>query len=132
MYILDTDICVFLLRGTGAAAEGRLLQAEPGEVAVTSITAAELRYGAAHSGNPPRNLEEVENFLAPLEFLDFDDDASLHYAVIKHHLAAAGKLIGPMDLLIAATVRAHDGPLVTNNVREFSRVPGLTIENWKV
>lgn len=130
MYVLDTDISIFLLRGKAEAAVERLREIDVDMVAVTAITAAELRYGAVHSGNPPRNLEQVEQFLAPLKMLPFDNGAAVHFAVIKERLARNGELIGPMDLLIAATTRAHGATLVTNNVSEFSRVPGLVVENW--
>jgi tRNA(fMet)-specific endonuclease VapC len=130
MYVLDTDVCVFLLRGRASGVAARLRQSNADEIAVTAITAAELRYGAVHSGNPPRNLEQVERFLAPLEILPFDSLAASHFAAIKQHLASTGNVIGPMDLLIAATSRANAATLATNNTREFTRVPGLLVENW--
>jgi len=130
MYVLDTDISIFLLRGQAQCAEARLHEIDEVDVAVTAITAAELRFGAAHSGNPPRNLEQVEHFLAPLGMLPFDNHAAAHFAAIKQHLAASGTLIGPMDLLIAAIARASGCVLVTNNTREFERVPRLAVENW--
>jgi len=130
MFVLDTDISIFLLRGRAATAVERLRKVDENDVAVAAVTAAELRFGAVHSGNPRGNLEQVERFLAPLALLPFDDHAALHFAIIKQQLAKAGFLIGTMELLIAATVRAHGATLVTNNVREFSRVSGLAVENW--
>ena len=130
MYVLDTDTCVFLLRGKGEAVAKRLRELQVDLVAVTAITAAELRFGALHSARAAANLEQVEQFLAPLQMLPFANAASAHFAAIKESLSRAGLLIGPMDLLIAATVRAHGATLVTNNVGEFERVPGLKVENW--
>jgi len=132
MFVLDTDICIYLLRGKADAAVERLRQVDAAAVSVTAVTAAELRFGAVHSANPPRNLELVERFLVPLTMLPFDDLAAVHFAAIKQQLVSAGALVGPMDLLIAAIVRAHGATLVTNNVREFSRIPGLRVENWLV
>jgi len=130
MYVLDTDVAVFLLRGRAPMAEERLRSVDVDAMAITAISAAELRFGAAHSPNPPRNLEFVEHFLAPLRMLPFDGDAAVHFAAAKQHLARRGLLIGPMDLLIAATVLSCGAVLVTNNVSEFSRVPSLRVENW--
>ena len=132
MYILDSDISIFLLRQKAEAeiVVDRLRKMDRNTLGTTAVTAAELRYGAIHSANPPRNLELVEQFLAPLQLFPFDNAAAIHFAGIKEHLARAGQLIGPMDLLIAATTRSIGATLVTNNTNEFTRVPGLKIENW--
>jgi tRNA(fMet)-specific endonuclease VapC len=131
MFILDTDICIYLLNGAAPAAAEKLHALQRKDVGVTSITAAELRYGALHSKNAESNMVRVEQFLSPLQQFAFDNRAAVHFAVIKERLASTGRLIGPMDMLIAAIVINIDGILVTNNVREFERVSNLKLENWK-
>jgi tRNA(fMet)-specific endonuclease VapC len=130
MYILDTDISIFLLRGQATHIVDRLKLLDSDLLGTTAITAAELRYGAIHSNNPAGNLELVEQFLAPLQLFSFNNSAAIHFAAIKEHLSRAGKLIGPMDFLIAAITRSVDATLVTNNTNEFARVPGLKVQNW--
>ena len=130
MYALDTDMCIYLLNGRAPEAAERMRDIPADSVGVTSITAGELRYGALRSGRTAANLERVERFLAPLARLVFDDRAAVHFAEIKSNLATRGDLIGPMDLLIAATVRSRGATLITNNTREFERVSGLSIDNW--
>lgn len=130
MYLLDTDICIYLLNGKAPRAEARLRELDRDEVGVTAITVAELSFGAVHSGRPERNLARVEAFLAPLVRVPFDDAAAACFARIKQALTASGGMIGAMDLLIAATALAFPAVLVTNNTRDFARVPGLEMENW--
>jgi tRNA(fMet)-specific endonuclease VapC len=130
IYLLDTDVSVYLLNGRLPAVEHRLATLPAEQLGTTAITAAELRFGALHSGRPEKNLARVETFLAPLTQIPFDERAAIQFGNIKQHLAAKGRLIGTMDLLIAACVLAAGGVLVTNNVREFSRVPSLNLESW--
>jgi tRNA(fMet)-specific endonuclease VapC len=130
LHLLDTDICIYLLNGRAKIAEDRLRRLPRDQIGVAAITAAELRYGALHSARPRENLVRVETFLGPIARVPFDDLAAAHFARIKHELAARGRPIGVMDLLIAATCLAAGAALVTNNVREFSRVSSLEVENW--
>jgi len=130
MVVLDTDISIELLRGKHPDLVRRLRTTAAREVGTTSITLAELRYGALRSQNPTKNLERVEIFCAPLTLLGFDQAAAVHFAEIKRDLATSGALIGAMDLLIAAITRSVGATLVTNNTREFTRVPSLDVENW--
>lgn len=129
--ILDTNICIFLLTGRHPQVARRFRQMGPGQVRTTTVTAAELRYGALHSNRQRENLDRLARFLAPLAPLPFDDRAAAHFAAIKDHLARKGCPIGPMDLLIASVVRSMDAILVTDNEREFTRVKDLGIENWR-
>lgn len=129
-YCLDTDTCIDLLRGTHPAAAARFVQLGPEDVAVPAMVCAELFYGARRSATPDRVQRAVERFLAPLDCLPFDVLAAEHYATIRRDLDAVGTPIGPNDLVIAATARARGLTLVTHNVREFSRVPGLLIDDW--
>ena len=130
MFFLDTDICIYLLTGRVPEVERRLRQIAINEIGTTTITAAELRFGALKSARPRKNMERVESFLYPLALAAFDDRAAIHFARIKAMLSQSGQLIGPMDLLIAAISTANRAILVTDNIREFSRVPGLQVDNW--
>jgi tRNA(fMet)-specific endonuclease VapC len=130
LYLLDTDISIYLLNSRLPSIIERLERLPAGQVGTTAPTAAELRFGALNSGRPEQNLARVETFLAPLVQIPFDSQAAIHFSQTKHLLTSQGRLIGTMDLLIAACALAAGGVLVTNNVREFSRVPNLPIENW--
>jgi tRNA(fMet)-specific endonuclease VapC len=123
---------VYLLNGRAPGIAARLREMRLGEVATTTITAAELRFGALNSGRPQANLERVEAFLGPLTRFPFTDAAATEFARGKLELRVAGTPIGTMDLLIAAIARSIDATLVTNNRREFARVPGLRVSDWSV
>lgn len=129
-YLLDTNICIYLIRHHPPQVIDRLKSCEIGEVAISSITLAELEYGAAKSSRPEQNREALLSFAAPLEILPFDGQAALHCGEIRAGLERSGQPIGAMDLLIAAHARSIPLKLVTNNIREFSRVPRLLVENW--
>ncbi len=129
-YLLDTDICVYLLNESDDTLAERLRNTERAELHVASITAAELLYGAARSGRPTANKRRVTTFLRPLTQLPFDHACAVVYAPMRARLAATGKPIGPMDMLIASTAIAHKLTLVTNNEREFRRVTKLRVDNW--
>ena len=103
---------------------------EVGEVGVSSVTAAELHYGAERSSRPEQNLGALGAFLLPLEVLAFGPEAAATYGGLRAALEKAGTPIGPLDTLIAAHAASLGVTLVTNNTREFSRVPGLEIEDW--
>lgn len=128
--MLDTDICIFLIKRKPQHVLDRLRTFDPSEVGVSSITVAELQYGVAKSAQPDRNRIALAEFLSPLEVLVFDENASVHYGEIRSHMARTGNLIGSMDMLIAAHARSRVLTLVTNNLREFQRVPGLRTETW--
>lgn len=130
LYLLDTDVSIYLLNGRLPAVAERLAGMPPEQLGTTAVTAAELRFGSLNSGRPQQNLARIETFLAPLTQVPFDEKAAIHFGSIKQHLVSKGQIIGTMDLLIAACVMATGGILVTNNIREFSRVPSLTVENW--
>jgi tRNA(fMet)-specific endonuclease VapC len=128
-FLLDTDTCIYALKQHSRVIE-RLLAAAREDVAVSVITEAELRTGAAKSSSPSRTLGLVENFLAPITRIEFTSDDAIAYAAIRSKLERAGPPIGPLDTLIAAQAVARRLVLVSNNEREFRRVPGLTVENW--
>lgn len=130
MFVLDTDICIFLLEGRSKAAAERLAQLTPDDVCTTAVSAAELSYGAFHSQRSRESLSRLNDFIGPMTQLPFDAPSAVRFGELKQYLVAQGNVIGGMDMLIAATVLANDGILVTNNIREFGRVPGLRLENW--
>lgn len=102
----------------------------PDSIKIASIVKAELLYGAEKSRRKDENLDKINRFLLPYEIVPFDDKAAVRYSGIRAELEKIGAVIGPNDLIIAATVLAGDGILITNNEREFQRFGGLVIENW--
>jgi tRNA(fMet)-specific endonuclease VapC len=129
-WCLDTNTIVYFLKGTHAGIRDRLAELQPQQVAVSEVVVAELLFGVERSQRKASNLAKVTAFLAPFRRLSFDEKVSPHYAEIRAYLADRGELIGPNDLLIAATARAHGLTLVTHNTVEFSRVIGLKLEDW--
>ncbi len=130
-HLLDTNSCVHhSRRELGSTVKERLAAAPPGSVAICSIVVAELHYGAHRSGRRTENLNQVQAFCRRFPSLPFDDKSAEEYGRIRAHLAVTGSLIGPNDLLIAAITLANNLTLVTNNTREFARVPGLRLEDW--
>lgn len=131
MFLLDTNICIRLLNGSSERVAERLRAIPPSDIRLSSIVKAELLYGARHSSRATSNLRLLGRFFAPIASVPFDDRCAEEYGLIRDELDREGKPIGPNDLLIAATARAYDFILVTSNVREFSRVPALQIEDWE-
>jgi tRNA(fMet)-specific endonuclease VapC len=129
-YLLDTNICIALIRQRPAGLLQRLTALEPGEVGLSSITLAELIYGAAKSSQTEQNLAALEQFLLPLELVNFDESAATAYGQIRAGLEREGKVIVSMDILIAAHALSLNTILVTNNTKEFGRVSGLLLEDW--
>lgn len=128
-YLLDTNTCIYIVNRQPPAVFEHFKDLRAGQVAISSITGAELHFGVAKSGSG-RNLQALEKFLAPLDVLPFDDMAMLEYGRLRANLERAGRPIGALDTLIAAHALALDCVLVTNNLREFKRVPKLRLENW--
>jgi tRNA(fMet)-specific endonuclease VapC len=128
-YLLDTNICVYIINRKPAVVIERFRQMVLGEVGVSSITAAELAFGVAKSGSA-RNHTALEKFLAPLEILPFGSDAIWAYGDIRSTLERSGTPIGALDTLIAAHALSAKLTLVTNNLKEFQRVAGLRCGNW--
>jgi tRNA(fMet)-specific endonuclease VapC len=128
--LLDTNVCINIIRRRPQAVLRRFEDYGIGEVGVSSVTVAELRYGAEKSARPEQNLEALGRFLLPLEILAIGQEAAAAYGRIRAVLENAGTPIGPLDTLIAAHAVSVGVTLVTNNTREFGRVPGLEVENW--
>lgn len=128
-YMLDTNVVSIIVREPGGVIARRAAALEPESIAISVIVAAELRYGAARRGSA-RLSRQLEAVLSAIETLPLAEPADRHYGVIRSELERIGRPIGHNDLLIAAHARALDAALVTDNVREFDRVPGLTVERW--
>lgn len=131
-YLLDTNLCIAYLRGTESDnITARLAAASPGEVALCSVVKAELFYGAERSQWPRKNHAQLEHFFAAFPSFPFDDRAAVVYGTIRKNLETEGMRIGPNDLMIAAIAIANGLILVTHNVSEFARLPGLQNEDWQ-
>ncbi len=129
-YLLDTDTCIYLIKRKPTTVIEMIKSKQPEQIAVSSITVAELEYGASGSMYPERSRMALLNFLMPFVILDFDRNAAATYGTTRRGLEKSGRPIGPLDLLLAAQALAGGLVLVTNNVKEFQRVEGLRVENW--
>jgi tRNA(fMet)-specific endonuclease VapC len=127
--LLDTNICIHIINARPVEVLQRFRQYRMGEIGVCSVVAAELAYGVAKSGSR-RNREALEMFMAPLIILPFDEAAIWVYGDLRAELERRGTPIGSLDTKIAAHALSQQAPLVTNNTREFARVPGLQLQNW--
>ena len=130
-HLLDTNICIELIRGRSSETLlAKLRRRKIGSVGLSAITLAELQFGVARSSDPDRNRIALAEFVAPLSIVPFDDSAASAYGRLRADIQRTGRPIGPMDMLIAAHALSLNAALVTNNTREFRRVPGLRVENW--
>jgi len=130
MYLLDTNICIYIIKKKPADVLKALKTKSEKDIYVSSITIAELEYGVAKSRFPEKNKIALIEFLSIFNILPFDDIDAVEFGYIKTDLEKKGKIIGPMDLLIAAQAKSKKLILVTNNIKEFERVEGIKIENW--
>ena len=128
-FLLDTDTCIYALKQNPAVLKNLLAQS-PEDIALSVVTEAELRTGAAKSASPAKTLRLLENFLRPLGTLEFTSGDAASYAQVRAKLERAGTPIGPLDTLIAAQAVARKLVLVTNYERGFGRVAGLHLQNW--
>jgi tRNA(fMet)-specific endonuclease VapC len=128
-FMLDTNTCIYAIKHRPPEVLASLRAHESAGLGVSSITVAELEYGVAKSGSA-RNHKALQQFLEPLTIADFDRAAAASYGRVRAHLEAVGTPVGPLDTQIAAHALALGVTLVSNNVREFARVPGLRLENW--
>ncbi|MFU8926269.1 type II toxin-antitoxin system tRNA(fMet)-specific endonuclease VapC [Acinetobacter puyangensis] len=129
MYLLDTNICIYVINHKPVQVFEKFRQFQLGDLAISSITASELAFGVEKSGSE-RNKQALNKFLIPLDVLPYDDRAIWHYAQLRHQLQSTGKTIDSLDMLIAAHALALEVTLVTNNTKEFERIKGLKLENW--
>jgi tRNA(fMet)-specific endonuclease VapC len=128
-FLLDTNIVIYVLKKRPLEVL-KIFNANASRMAISSITLSELIYGAEKSANIAKNLEAIEDFVSHLEVLSYDARASQHYGQIKAALEKKGKIIGENDIHIAAHAISQGLILVTNNLKEFKRVPNLALENW--
>lgn len=128
-YMLDTNICIFTIKNKPQEVRDAFNR-HGNQLCISTITLMELMYGAEKSATPERNLAIVEGFAARLEVLDYNTQAAAHSGQLRAELAMAGTPIGPHDQMIAGHARACGLILVTHNAREFTRVPGLRVEDW--
>lgn len=131
MFMLDTNACIRILNTSKGPLIDRLRRETPERVRTCSVVKAELLYGARKSRRVAENLRLLERFFDVVACVPFDDRCAEHYGLIRAELEREGTPIGPYDLMIAATARAHDMTLVTRNVAEFARVVGLRVEDWE-
>jgi len=129
-FMLDTDSCIALIKRKPASILRRLTALAPGEAGLSAVTLAELRYGVAKSSKREANGQALDEFLLPLEVADFDEPAAEIYGAVRAALEKAGTPIGPLDTQIGAHALSLGAALVSHNVREFRRIPGLTVVDW--
>ncbi len=129
-FLLDTNICIYAIKKQPRRVFEKLSECQIGEVGISAITYSELEYGVANSSDPQSNKIALLEFIGPLEIIDFQAGVAPVYGDLRARLKRTGAMIGSLDLLIAAHAIHLGSILVTNNTREFSRVPHLRVENW--
>lgn len=130
--LLDTNICIYIIKQQPITVLKRFLEYQVGDIGISSITLSELRYGVAKSAHQEKNAKALDGFIIPLEVVSFDESAAHIYGEIRATLEKLGTPIGAMDMLIAAHAVSLGIPLVTNNTREFMRIPALKVIDWTV
>ena len=128
--LLDTNICIYMIKNKPLEVRKHFERFVPRDIAISSITVAELQYGVEKNAAREKNALALEAFLLPLEIAPFDMDSALAYGKIRAEQESQGKPIGSMDMLIAAQAVAQGFTLITHNLKEFDRVPGLKCETW--
>jgi tRNA(fMet)-specific endonuclease VapC len=131
MYLLDTNVWIVYLRGKSESVKQQLAKHASAEIYLCSVVLAELLFGAMKSAKPVQNRSAVDAAIAPYACLPFDQNAAERFAEIRWRLESIGTSIGPYDLQIAAIALANQCTLVTHNISEFQRVPGLIVEDWQ-
>ena len=129
-YLLDTNICIYIIKKKPDAVIKKFIKLKPETVAISNITVAELYYGIAKSSRTNENTIALEQFLLPLVEIEYTKEDARAYGQIRSQLEKDGKIIGAMDLLIASQAVSRDLILITNNEKEFIRVHDLKVENW--
>lgn len=129
-YMLDTNMCIYIIKKKPVQVLNKLITLNMADVCISSVTLAELMYGVQKSQYQEKNIAALEEFISPFEIMSFDDEAAIKYGDIRFFLENIGLPIGPLDLMIAAHAQSLNSILVTNNKKEFSRVPNLNIEDW--
>ena len=130
LFMLDTNICIYVIKKKPQKVIDKVRALRMSDLGISSIVLSELEYGAEKSSNSVQNRVALMQFLAGIDIAGYDAAAARHYGEIRTYLESNGQIIGAMDMLIAAHARSLGVILVTNNEKEFGRVPGLKIENW--
>ena len=130
MYLLDSNICIFLIRNKTLLLRERIKMYSPSLLHLSVITVAELEYGAAKSRNPVKEHQAVLDFVSPFKIIDFKPNDAENFGLIRAYLEKKGTPIGPYDMEIAAQAMTNNLIVVTNNVLEFERVPWIKVEDW--
>ena len=130
MYLLDTNICIYIINKHPKSVTKKIDKLNPQDIKISSVTAAELLYGVSKSGYRDQNRPALRNFLSPFEIIPFDTRDAEVYGIIRAELEYRGEPIGPYDTQLAAQALARDLVFVTNNTAEFSRIKKLKLENW--
>lgn len=132
MYLLDTNICIYIMKNSYPALTQKVFSFNPSDLCISSITIFELEYGAAKSNWGDKTRQSMQMFLAPFNIIDFDSKDAASAGIVRGFLEKQGSPIGPYDVQIAGQAVARALTLVTHNVGEFSRVPGIKVEDWVV
>ncbi len=130
-YLLDSNVCIGYINGRSPEIRKQVDSKAYTDIVLSSITKGEMYFGSRKSQNPKRSRAKQDDFLRQFDSLPFDDDAAEEYADIRAYLETQGKPIGTRDMLIAAIARANGLVVVTHNIKEFSRIPGLNVEDWE-
>jgi len=130
VYLLDTNICIYIINKHPKNVVEKLCSLNHQDIKISSVTVAELEYGASKSARRDQNRNAVYKFLSPFEIINFDTRDAEFYGIIRAELEYQGRLIGPYDIQLAAQAIARDLIFVTNNVDEFNRIPMIKLENW--
>jgi tRNA(fMet)-specific endonuclease VapC len=129
-YMLDTDICSYVIRERPLEVFEKFKKVEVNQLCISVVTYAEIIYGVEHSSSRKINRPIIDDFVRHLDIITWDEDAAEHYGMIRAFLRAEGNIIGSMDMMIAAHARSQNMILITNNDKHFKRVPKLRLENW--
>ena len=129
-FMLDTNTCIYIIKRKPPDVIRRFKRTEISQIGISSITLSELLYGVSKSSRPEQNQLALTQFIAPLEILSYGDEAAQYYGDLRAHLEKQGTPIGSLDMLIAAHALSIPCTLVTNNEKDFIRIPNLKIDNW--
>ena len=130
MYLLDTNICIYIINNQPKSVVKKICSMDPKDIKISSISVAELEYGASKSNRREQNRTALYNFLSSFEIISFDGRDAEIYGIIRAELERQGKLIGPYDMQLAAQALARDLIFVTKNTDEFARIKKLNLDSW--
>ncbi len=132
MYLIDTNICIFAIKKRPTAVLERIQSNFEKGIFISSLTIAELEFGVSNSQHPDENRMALIEFLSIFDYLNYDEEDAIQYGKLKTILRRAGKVIGPIDMLLASQALSKELVMVTNNTREFIRIPDLEIQDWTI